>query len=565
MPENIEGSLGTLNRLNGRRMLSVSIICTVLAACGRNNLGYEKLPVESKLTHNGELKTGDATAQGVEYTGFGPSEETNSVVAEVMAQASQPKFSKKVKSVSVSGTGKNIKVFIGWENEESPYQFVQGVGQTTKFIEATGRKIDFEVEVNCLESLCQSLKVSITSEEGKVISLIRREIRLIETFIKPSGGHGLRKIKSEQVQVVATEIYPGPSSYYLYRIGEGGSSDEIKGMLLDTADGEQAVQASGYFKSLGEGTLIGNSNDGVLTFKFVSPLDKNRSSQTHYLVLRPRATSNVVMPPRQSVPETVLIEPSGMRTGSGRSHPLNKQIVQDSSRPEVRDFIRKTIAVNGKKVGDFHLKTKMYIACQSGDSKTCGIDSRGNQKTLSLRRINSLLKAKGFPSSFSMVAMIESMLDPNAHSSEGAMGWWQFTYRTGLSMGLEINSAKKIDQRRDLDKSTEAASKYFYQLLHSWRGDLKLSLASYNRGEFGVRSACRKRVKDGSCEAQSKKLDHNALQDLMQVSNNDFWQLYRSNVLPRETQLYVMKFLSGNIVAMDPKAYGMPYDPVDLN
>ncbi len=53
------------------------------------------------------------------------------------------------------------------------------------------------------------------------------------------------------------------------------------------------------------------------------------------------------------------------------------------------------------------------------------------------------------------LAIVESALNPNARSRSGAMGLWQFMYRTGKIYNL--NSTSYLDDRRDPYKSTVAA------------------------------------------------------------------------------------------------------------
>lgn len=165
-----------------------------------------------------------------------------------------------------------------------------------------------------------------------------------------------------------------------------------------------------------------------------------------------------------------------------------------------------------------------------------------------------------------MLSLIESTFEPNLTSSAGAAGWWQFMPATAQGMGLRIDGKNRIDERRNLEKSTLAAIKYIKYLLVSWNGDLKMALASYNYGENGTRRVCRQVVKTDTCVSgfeKGKRMED--IKDLLEISNNDFWKFHRSNFLPAETQNYVLKFLAGNIIALNPNAYGFELEPIDIN
>ncbi len=96
--------------------------------------------------------------------------------------------------------------------------------------------------------------------------------------------------------------------------------------------------------------------------------------------------------------------------------------------------------------------------------------------------IEPILKKNGVPDDIKYVALIESGLR-NLVSPQDATGIWQFLDETGENFGLEINS--EVDERYHLEKSTEAACKYFleaYGRFESWT----LAAASYNMGMQGL-------------------------------------------------------------------------------
>lgn len=130
------------------------------------------------------------------------------------------------------------------------------------------------------------------------------------------------------------------------------------------------------------------------------------------------------------------------------------------------------------------------------------------------------LEANGLPLELKYLPVIESALNPQATSRQGAVGLWQFMLRTGKAYGLEVNTL--IDERRDPLKSTYAAAKYLkdlYDIYHDWN----LVLAAYNCGPGNINKAIRRAG-----------------------GATDFWSIY--NFLPKETRGYVPAFVAANYI-----------------
>ncbi|MDD4149158.1 MAG: transglycosylase SLT domain-containing protein [Bacteroidales bacterium] len=126
------------------------------------------------------------------------------------------------------------------------------------------------------------------------------------------------------------------------------------------------------------------------------------------------------------------------------------------------------------------------------------------------------LDAYNIPLELKYLAIVESALNPLAKSRAGATGLWQFMYKTGLGMGLEINSY--IDERSDPEKSTDAACRYLkslYETYNSWT----LALAAYNAGPGTINNAIRR-----------------------SGGKTNYWELYP--YLPNETRNYVPGFIA---------------------
>ena len=133
----------------------------------------------------------------------------------------------------------------------------------------------------------------------------------------------------------------------------------------------------------------------------------------------------------------------------------------------------------------------------------------------------------GLPLELKYLAVVESMLKPTAMSRAGALGIWQFMYRTARSYGLKIDSY--IDERMDVERSTDAAARYLRNLYDIF-GDWPLAISAYNCGSGNVNKAIRR--------AGDKR---------------DFWSVYP--YLPRETRSYMPAFVG----VMYAFAYGRDY------
>ena len=96
--------------------------------------------------------------------------------------------------------------------------------------------------------------------------------------------------------------------------------------------------------------------------------------------------------------------------------------------------------------------------------------------------ISERLKANGVPDDFKYLCIAESNLLSGAVSRSGATGFWQFMDGTAPGYGLTANSL--VDERMDIEKSTDAACKYLknaFAKFGTWTG----AAASYNCGMGG--------------------------------------------------------------------------------
>ena len=144
--------------------------------------------------------------------------------------------------------------------------------------------------------------------------------------------------------------------------------------------------------------------------------------------------------------------------------------------------------------------------------------------------IIATLKEEGVPQDLIYLAQAESGFHPLAVSRVGARGIWQFMASRARGYGLSHNMW--VDDRQDPEKSTRAAAHHLKDLYGQF-GDWYLAMAAYNSGPGTVQAAVKR------------------------TGYADFWELYRRNVLPKETRNYVPIILAVTIMAKNPAQYGL--------
>lgn len=139
--------------------------------------------------------------------------------------------------------------------------------------------------------------------------------------------------------------------------------------------------------------------------------------------------------------------------------------------------------------------------------------------------IENRLKEMGLPDDLKYVTLTESGLRPQAVSSSGAAGIWQFIPSTGERYGMR--KEKGLDERFDFYKATDGALTYLKNLYEEF-GSWTLAMAAYNAGENRIR----------------KEIE-------FQKTKNYFYL-----DLPLETERYVYKIAVAKIILSDPSRYG---------
>jgi len=156
--------------------------------------------------------------------------------------------------------------------------------------------------------------------------------------------------------------------------------------------------------------------------------------------------------------------------------------------------------------------------------------------------ITQTFKDEGVPLDLMFLAQAESGFQPLALNPSGARGMWQFMSSRGVGYGLR--RSWWIDERQDPVKSTRAAARHLKDLYKQF-GDWYLAMAAYDSGPGNVQQAVKR------------------------TGYADFWELYKRNVLPKETKNYVPIILAYAIMSKNPAQYRLdklqPEQPLETD
>lgn len=168
--------------------------------------------------------------------------------------------------------------------------------------------------------------------------------------------------------------------------------------------------------------------------------------------------------------------------------------------------------------------------------------------------ISRAFAEEGIPEVMAYVAWQESQFDPEVCSWVGARGMWQFMPATGKRYGLSISAdctnarppsgalhcpCRGTDDRTDPYLASRAAARYLGDLLAEFGMEsFMIAIASYNKGESGMRKILRDRK-------------------LRRRHERDFWNLYYLKLLPEETLEYVPRIVAAAIIGRNPAKYGL--------
>ncbi|MBA2565043.1 MAG: transglycosylase SLT domain-containing protein, partial [Gemmatimonadetes bacterium] len=148
--------------------------------------------------------------------------------------------------------------------------------------------------------------------------------------------------------------------------------------------------------------------------------------------------------------------------------------------------------------------------------------------------LKARFRQAGLPEDLIYISLIESGFSAQATSRANAVGYWQFIAETGRRYGLRVD--RWVDERRDFEKSTEAAIAYLRDL-HRMFGSWYLAAAAYNSGEGKIQRA------------------------IDRYKSENLWELSEFSYLREETKNYVPKLLAAILIAKEPARYGFAAVP----
>src|SRR2546427_7751359 len=148
--------------------------------------------------------------------------------------------------------------------------------------------------------------------------------------------------------------------------------------------------------------------------------------------------------------------------------------------------------------------------------------------------ISRVLREEGLPQDLIYLAQAESAFQPLALSRAGARGIWQFVAYRGHEYGLR--HTWWVDERQDPEKATHAAAQHLRDLYKLF-GDWYLAMAAYNCGPGNVQKG------------------------IERTGYADVCELYKRNVLPRETKNYVPIIIALTLIAKDAAHYNIQAEP----
>lgn len=135
--------------------------------------------------------------------------------------------------------------------------------------------------------------------------------------------------------------------------------------------------------------------------------------------------------------------------------------------------------------------------------------------------VQDIIRKNDMPEEIALLPLLESAYNPYAVSRSKAVGLWQIVGITSKHLGLSVN--RWIDERRDIEISTEAAVRHLKNLYATF-GSWDLALAAYNGGAGYIRRA------------------------MLKTKTTNLNDLKKTKKLRKETSEYVARFAAISVI-----------------
>jgi len=200
---------------------------------------------------------------------------------------------------------------------------------------------------------------------------------------------------------------------------------------------------------------------------------------------------------------------------------------------------------------EFVTEIKKYIRNWQSTSRMANAIQRAKERGYPDLIVEKML-TQHLPPQFFYLALQESDFNHRIVGPQTKYGYakgiWQFIPQTALQYGLEtgplveLNKFDPRDERFDIEKATDAASRYLSDIYNTEaQASGLLVFASYNWGEHNIKKLI-------------SKLPANPRE-------RNFWQLmenYKNNI-PKETYKYVFYIFSAAVIGENPELFGFGF------
>ncbi|MFH0974466.1 MAG: transglycosylase SLT domain-containing protein [Spirochaetota bacterium] len=173
-----------------------------------------------------------------------------------------------------------------------------------------------------------------------------------------------------------------------------------------------------------------------------------------------------------------------------------------------------------------HVRKFIFLYLNEGREYLTAALTRSNRY---LRRIEEIFSENSdIPKDIALLPLLESAFNPYAVSRSKAVGLWQFLKGTSRPLKLKVNNW--VDERRNVEKSTQAAIKHLRNL-YSMFGSWELALASYNGGAGYIKRS------------------------MIKTRSRSVTELLESGYLKRETNEYLYRFAALLVIYKNQKLF----------